>query len=202
VTARASFVNGACALSIAVCACGVSVSTPAARSERTIGSRSSLARVPVLGDTPRVMSEGEDAARRALFALLEGLVSSDVEGLRRVIDAEPCSVHSLRASGRVPDALVPTRREVVLQRLIAGRRAASLPEGLVLRDVVDPERVVVETARERFTRLLPSPLEGSDLLVHFEVDEAGARALQAVSSEGRGLIIVRVSTLGALVVGL
>lgn len=185
-----------------VCACGGAASASVARPERTIGSRASLGRVAVSDDGPHVMSGGEEAARGALFALLEGLVSGDIESLRRVLAEEPCSVHSLRARSRVPDSLVPRRREIVLQQLMAGRRAAHLPEGMVLRDIVDPERVVVESAREMFNRTMPSPLEASDLVVHFDVDEAGARALQAVSTEGHGLIIVRVSTLGAHVVGL
>ena len=110
--------------------------------------------------------------------------------------------HSLRLGQRVPAAFTARRREDVVRGLLSAQRAARMPEGLSLRELVDPERVEIESARAAFERGTPGGLEPEDLVVRFHVDEQASRAFVAVANQGRGVIIVRIAPEGGQVVGL
>lgn len=193
---------------IAWTGCGAASPPAGTHAEPTLASRTSLPRArPRVGSSSEggelttTIGQGEDAARAALFTLLDALVALDVETMRRLIGEAPLTAHSLRNGRNVPDEFVLGRRESFVQRLVASQRLGRLPEGLTLRDVVDPTHVVVMPARARFPDGVPRGLEPSDLLVRFSVDETGHRALSALATEGRGLIVVRIGSAGAQVVG-
>lgn len=179
-------------------------------SERLVMTRAALpratqprdSRLASQDETVRELGVGEDAARATLFALLDALLTGDVEASRRLLGEEPFNAHALRTDRERPDAFVLGRRDVVIQRLLAARRAARLPDGVAVRDVIDTDRIEIASARALFGDDLPGGLEPADLIVRFDVDETAGRALQAISAEGRGLIVVRVTTTGAFVVGL
>ncbi len=193
--------------SLAGCSGAATTTTTAA--EPTLATRTSLSRataapgerVPGGAVTTRIV-EGEDVARAVLFELLDALITTDVEAMRRLLGEAPMNVHAIRASRNIPEEFVLGRREAVVQRLVLSQRAARMPEGIALRDVVRPSDVEISPAHRNFPDGVPGGLEPGDLIVRFHVDESAGRALQVVAAEGRGLIIVRVGTDGAHIVGL
>jgi hypothetical protein len=148
------------------------------------------------------LDQGSDVARATLFELLGAVVRGDAHAMRRLLVEEPLAIHSLRLGQRVPAAFTARRREDVVRGLLSAQRAARLPEGLSLRELVDPERVEIESARATFERGTPGGLEPEDLVVRFHVDEQASRAFVAVANQGRGVIIVRIAPEGGHVVGL
>lgn len=149
-----------------------------------------------------VVVGGADAARAALYDLLAALLADDADALRRVLAEETVSMHPFRADQRAPRLLATTRREVVVQRLLAAHRVSRLPPDTALSGMVDPAGIDVVPVRTFFLAGVPTGLEAGDLLVRFPVDESAERALLAVASHGRGLIVVRVAPDGARIVGL
>lgn len=149
------------------------------------------------GSGSEVLDSGSDAARRALFDLLEAIVRGDEPALRRVLVEEPVGVEALRRGSPLP--VSPRRREDAIRTLLLVRRAGLLPDTLALWDLVDPSRVAIE--RVDVSRAPGGGLEPGDLIVRFEVDEVAWRAFGALAQAGRGVVVVRVEPEGARVVG-
>lgn len=149
------------------------------------------------GSGSEVLDSGSDAARRALFDLLEAIVRGDEPALRRVLAEEPVGVEALRRGSPLP--VSPRRREDAIRTLLLVRRAGLLPDTLALWDLVDPSRVAIE--RVDVLRAPGGGLEPGDLIVRFEVDEVAWRAFGALAQAGRGVVVVRVEPEGARVVG-
>ncbi len=149
------------------------------------------------GSGSEVLDSGSDAARRALFDLLEAIVRGDEPALRRVLAEEPVGVEALRRGSPLP--VSPRRREDAIRTLLLVRRAGLLPDTLALWDLVDPSRVAIE--RVDVSRAPGGGLEPGDLIVRFEVDEVAWRAFGALAQAGRGVVVVRVEPEGARVVG-
>jgi hypothetical protein len=155
-----------------------------------------------LTSTTRPLDRGTHIARATLFSLLEAVVRGDAHTLRRLLVEEPLAVHSLRTSQRIPLALGARRREEVVRSLLMAQRAARSIEGVALGDLVDPSRVVVETARDAFDDATLAGLEPQDLVIRFEVDELASRTFLALANQGRGLVVVSIAAEGARIVGL
>lgn len=189
----------ACGLLGVALGCGAAPSRPAFASEPTLARRASLPRAAPEAYVP---SAGDDAARATLFALLEALLRDDLERLRRLIAPEPLSIHLLRSGRTAPQLLPPTRREVAIQRMTVARRAAPLPPGTTVRDIVEPTAVELARAAQTFGDALPEGLVASDVVVRFRVDDRAEAALRSLAVQGRGMIIVRVAPDGASIVGL
>jgi hypothetical protein len=192
VTRRAWWV---CAALLASACSGPGAAAPAERAylQRPLGR----ALAADEGSGSEVLDSGSDAARRALFDLLEAIVRGDEPALRRVLAEEPVGVEALRRGSPLP--VSPRRREDAIRTLLLVRRAGLLPDTLALWDLVDPSRVAIE--RVDVSRAPGGGLEPGDLIVRFEVDEVAWRAFGALAQAGRGVVVVRVEPEGARVVG-
>jgi len=173
----------------------------AARTSTARASRRPVASVADVGSSTVVIG-GADAARRALFDLLAALLADDADALRRVLAEETVSVHAFRLDQRAPRVLPVSRREIVIQRMLAAHRVSRLSADTSVSAIVDPTRVEVVPAPAFFATAIPGGLLAGDLVLRFPVHEEAERALLAIASRGRGLLVVRVAPDGARIVGL
>ncbi len=151
---------------------------------------------------------GLDAARALLFELLLAIRDEDEPGIRRLLAEETHSVHAFRLApqGSGPRSaqrvLGASRRDVVVQRMLAARRVSRLSAEDPLDAWVDPRGVEVVPASVFFTAGVPAGLSPGDLVVRFAVSPDAERALLSLAVRGRGLLVVRLQPASALVVGL
>jgi len=195
------------AIAWAPSACGGRVAR--APSETPLSARTSTARASgrplstvASAGSATVVIGGADAARGALYDLLAALLDDDADAMRRLLAEETVSVHAFRVDQRAPRALPLSRREIVIQRMLAAHRVSRLAPDASLAGIVDPSRVEVVPAETFFSRSIPVGLRAGDLVVRFSVHEDAERALLSIASRGRGLLVVRVAPDGASIVGL